>query len=197
MRIFTMLLLILLSPITQAEVMFSNSNGTITLVEYFDYNCPVCRAFTPSVYQLAANNPNLKVIQRVVPVLNDESKVVDSIVLASYLQGKFNEVEATVLNSPAQEGISFDLLVEELKTTGVNMAELNHDMASQNIQQQLNTNLLKYHALNVHHIPVIQLFRTDKPAYVIQYVGSQSLDTLQNSINLLNQSTNNGENYVK
>lgn len=39
-----------------------NAQGKVTLVEFFDYNCPDCRKVAPIIEQLVTTNPNLRVI---------------------------------------------------------------------------------------------------------------------------------------
>jgi hypothetical protein len=37
-----------------------NARGDVTVVEYFDYNCPVCRHIEPELRQLLASDPKVR-----------------------------------------------------------------------------------------------------------------------------------------
>lgn len=188
MRYLFILILISTVSLCQAEVVTGNIHGKVTLVEYFDYNCPVCRGFSPTINQLMASNPELKVIQKVVPVLAPTSVIVDSAVLASFMQSQFNSTESAVLSLQAEETIPLPLLANTLKRVGLNMVRLNHDMQSKAIVMQLHDNLKEYHQLGLHQIPVIQIYHSSGPSHTFEFVGSQPLGTLQRAITFtLNQ----------
>jgi protein-disulfide isomerase len=50
-----------------------NPKGTVTLVEFFDYNCGYCRASVGDVERLLKEDKNLKVVYRELPVLGADS----------------------------------------------------------------------------------------------------------------------------
>ena len=66
-----------------------NPKGDITLVEYFDYNCGYCRASVPLIERLIANDPNLRVVYRDLPVLAPSSRAAARVSLAAAAQGRF------------------------------------------------------------------------------------------------------------
>src|SRR5690349_17977335 len=39
-----------------------NAEGNVTLVEFFDYNCPYCRLMAPIMDQAVADDPQLKIV---------------------------------------------------------------------------------------------------------------------------------------
>ena len=47
--------------------------GDVTLVEYFDYACGYCRATLPEIAKLVAQDKNLKVVYRELPILSEQS----------------------------------------------------------------------------------------------------------------------------
>lgn len=64
MRYILVVFLLLSSFLVKADIISGNTKGAVTLIEYFDYNCPVCRGFEPIIDELRKHNPNLRVIQR-------------------------------------------------------------------------------------------------------------------------------------
>lgn len=57
-----------------AGAFMGNPNGDVTLVEFYDYNCGICRANLPVVQELIRRDPNLKVVFRELPVLAESSR---------------------------------------------------------------------------------------------------------------------------
>ena len=46
-----------------------NPDGDVTVVEFFDYNCPYCRRVKPEMEALLAADPNVRVVYREWPIL--------------------------------------------------------------------------------------------------------------------------------
>jgi len=51
-----------------------NPRGDVTLVEYYDYNCGLCRANLKAVDELVRTDPNIRVVYRELPVLAPSSR---------------------------------------------------------------------------------------------------------------------------
>lgn len=66
-----------------------SAHPDVTLVEYFDYNCSYCRASLPSIAQLLASDPKLRIVYREYPILSAESVDAARMSLAAAEQGKF------------------------------------------------------------------------------------------------------------
>lgn len=50
-----------------------NPDGNVTLVEFFDYNCPYCRVMAPIMDQAVAGDPQLKIVYKEFPILGPDS----------------------------------------------------------------------------------------------------------------------------
>lgn len=57
-----------------AGAFMGNPNGDVVLVEFFDYNCGICRANLPVVRELIRRDPKLKIVFRELPVLAPSSR---------------------------------------------------------------------------------------------------------------------------
>ena len=182
--IFTSLLILAIAPMGAfAQVSFGNQKGTVTLIEYFDYNCPVCRGYAPTIDALAHKNHNLLVIQRVVPALAPTSSFVDRAVLASYFQGKFAQMQNAILHVSNAETISPKEVAEIARSIGLNLKKLGHDMGSKSINKQIQENLSKWKKFHVRHIPVIVVYPTGHKNLRKEFVGAVPMAHLQTTIN--------------
>ncbi|NGO55163.1 DsbA family protein [Mesorhizobium camelthorni] len=66
-----------------------NSEGDVTLVEFFDYNCPYCRKAAPQIQQAVSDDPGLKLVFKEWPILGPGSEFAARAALASQRQGKY------------------------------------------------------------------------------------------------------------
>lgn len=78
---------LILHPVGNAWA--GNPDGDVTLVEYFDYACAFCRASLPTIAQLIASDPGVKIVYRELPILSAVSADAARFSLAAAEQGKF------------------------------------------------------------------------------------------------------------
>ena len=76
-----------------------NPKGTVTIVEFSDYNCGYCRAFGPILDELIASNDDLRVIHREWPILSSESVEVAKLALAAQQQGAYEKMHVALMNA--------------------------------------------------------------------------------------------------
>jgi protein-disulfide isomerase len=66
-----------------------NPNGDITIVEYFDYQCPYCRKVEPELQQVVHDDGKVRLVQKDWPVLGPVSVVAARMALACRYQDKY------------------------------------------------------------------------------------------------------------
>ena len=66
-----------------------NPDGDVTLVEFFDYNCPYCRQMVPVMAQAESADPQLRIVYKEFPILGPNSKLAAKAALATRKQGKY------------------------------------------------------------------------------------------------------------
>lgn len=83
-----------------------NPNGTVTITEFFDYNCGYCRAFAPVLEELVASNDHLRVVYREWPALGADSADVARLALAARQQDAYKAFHDALMNAnePLNEG---------------------------------------------------------------------------------------------
>lgn len=66
-----------------------NPDGDVTIVEYFDYNCPYCRKIAPELRQVVHDDGKVRLVHKDWPILGEVSVIAARMVLASKYQDKF------------------------------------------------------------------------------------------------------------
>lgn len=61
----------------------------VTLVEFFDYACPYCKASNPAIDRLVKEDPGLRVVYRELPILGPDSVSAARLSLAASKLGRF------------------------------------------------------------------------------------------------------------
>ena len=105
-----------------------NADGDITIVEYFDFNCPYCRKVEPELRQVVQDDGKVKLIYKDWPVLGPVSVVAARMALAAKYQDKYVAAHdalmgtASRLTEPrirellAGAGIDVDRAAKDLET---------------------------------------------------------------------------------
>ena len=80
----------------------------VTLVEFFDYACPYCKASNPAVDRLLQEDKGLRVVYRELPILGDNSVAAARLSLAASKAGRFAKFHDTLwaAGRPAPETIA-------------------------------------------------------------------------------------------
>jgi protein-disulfide isomerase len=66
-----------------------NPDGDITIVEYFDYQCPYCRKIEPELRQVVQDDGKIRLIAKDWPILSPISVTAARMALASKFQDKY------------------------------------------------------------------------------------------------------------
>mgnify|MGYP003960122013 CR=1 FL=1 len=70
----------------QAPIL-GNPDGSVTIIEFFDYNCGYCKIALTDMIRLMDYDPNLRIILKEYPILNQSSDDLARLSLASAKQG--------------------------------------------------------------------------------------------------------------
>jgi protein-disulfide isomerase len=102
-----------------------NPNGKITLVEFFDYRCPYCKAAEPDLQKLLAANPDVRLVLKEFPILDaeDQSHISEDAArgaLAAIPQGRYAQVHEALL---AERHLDEAAIHDVLSHNGVDMAK--------------------------------------------------------------------------
>jgi protein-disulfide isomerase len=112
-----------------------NPEGDVTVVEFFDYNCPYCRQAGKTVQELIGSDPNVRIIFQEWPVLGEGSMFAARAALASRAQGKYEEFHWTLMNG---EGRATEAsILKVARDLGLDIVRLLADMKSPAVEVHL------------------------------------------------------------
>lgn len=80
----------------------------VTLVEFYDYACPYCKASNPAIDRLLQEDKGLRVVYRELPILGPESVTAARLSLAASKAGRFTQFHDALWNAgrPAPDTIA-------------------------------------------------------------------------------------------
>lgn len=128
-----------------------NPNGDVTVVEFFDYHCPYCKAMTDGVFDIINADGKVRYVMKELPVLGPESVYAARAAIASREQNKYEELHRALmhLKGPLNE----QTVMKAAADVGINTDKLKKDMESEKIDKIINDDLELAHTLNIDGTP--------------------------------------------
>jgi protein-disulfide isomerase len=105
-----------------------NPNGDISIVEWYDYNCPYCRKVAPELRQVVEDDGKVRLVLKDWPILGEVSKLSARLVLAAKYQDKFLPAHEALIGVSSR--LTEPRVRELLAGAGVDMDRLNKDLAA-------------------------------------------------------------------
>jgi protein-disulfide isomerase len=144
--------------------------GDVTLVQFFDYNCPYCRRVSTTLVEVEAADPDLRLVYKEVPILGPGSQFAARAALAAKRQGKYVRFHNALMQ--ATEQVTEETVLKVARDVGLDGEQLSADMRDPAIEQAIARNLQLAAALGI----------TGTPSFVIGdrvVPGAVDLRTLQ------------------
>lgn len=127
-----------------------SAKGDITLVEFFDYNCGYCRASLPVIERLLAEDKQLKVVYREVPILGEASVEAAQHSLAVAKLGGYRAFHRTLFDAGRSSASAIDAAIAK---AGADPAKVKAAKASPAIAAEINANLELQRTLGMNGTP--------------------------------------------
>jgi len=114
-----------------------NPNGKVTLVEFTDFACGYCRQSVADIEQLIADNPDLRIVIRELPILSPQSADAARMALAAAEQGKYAAFHNAMFAAgrPGPETIQ-----AAARAAGLDMERAKATIRAPRIEQEINRN---------------------------------------------------------
>lgn len=157
-----------------------NPNGNVTLVEFFDYNCPYCRLTAPVMIQAEKADSELRVVYKEFPILGPDSLFAAKAALAAVRQGKYVAFHRALYQLRGH--VDESKVLETAKAVGLDLPRLKADMQDPKIALLIDKNITLAQALRI----------TGTPGFAIGdevLTGATDLRSLQAMIAAVRKST--------
>ncbi len=116
-----------------------NAGGNISIVEYFDYQCPYCRKVEPELRQVVHEDGKVRLVWKDWPILGPMSVTAARMAQASKYQNKFAEAHDALIAINAK--LTEPKIREALAAGGVDIDRMDRDLASN--ESAINTTLTR------------------------------------------------------
>ncbi|MFG1402910.1 DsbA family protein [Xanthobacter sediminis] len=105
-----------------------NPDGDVTIVAFFDYNCPYCKKSAPDLDRVVKEDGRIRVVYKDWPILTEASVYGAQLALAARYQEKYFAAHGALMGIPGRK-IPKEQMLEAVKSSGVDMERLNLDLA--------------------------------------------------------------------
>ena len=164
--------------------MGGNPNGTVTLVEFFDYQCGHCKEMNKIVQDTMGKNNKLRLVFKELPIFGPDSQFAAKAALASLKQGKYMEFHNALLS--ADNSLTQEKVFQVAQSVGLNVAQLKQDMDSAAIKQQLTDNFKLAQDLRLIGTPTFVLGNQSLTQF--RFIpGATTQENLQSQIDQISQ----------
>jgi len=152
-----------------------NPDGKVTVVEFFDYNCPYCRAAGPMVTELLEGNPDVRFVYKEFPTLAASSRFAARATLAARRQSPelYTVFHDRLMKATGR--LDEDGVVQIAREAGVDVDHMRADMEDPAINKNIDGNIELARAIGV----------TGTPTFIIgdaMLVGAKPLQQMESAI---------------
>src|SRR3979490_2226994 len=105
-----------------------NADGDITIVEYFDYQCPYCRKIAPERRQVVQDDGKVRLVSKDWPILGPVSVIAARMALASKYQDKYIQAHEAMIGVNSK--LTEPRIRELLAGAGIDVDRLDRALAS-------------------------------------------------------------------
>ncbi|MGQ0664876.1 MAG: DsbA family protein [Pseudomonadota bacterium] len=147
-----------------------NPSGDVTIVEFFDYRCPYCKQVAGPLMRLIADDPQLRLVFKELPILGPDSVVAARAALGARAQRRYLPMHMALMRSrgPLDEMVVLAIAAE----AGLDVARLEADMAAPEITRIIDRTRSLARALGINGTPAFVIGDRLIP-------GAVDLDTLK------------------
>ena len=128
-----------------------NPGGDVSLIEFFDYRCGVCKRVHPIVAELMRTDNKIRRVYKEWPILGPESVFAARAALASRRQGKYFVFHNALME--ASKSLTPSLVITTAAMVGLNVKRLRSDMKNPEIDAILKRNFALADALKLRGTP--------------------------------------------
>jgi protein-disulfide isomerase len=110
---------------SDGDFVAGNPDGSVAMVEFFDYNCGFCKRAMGDVVKLVETDRDLRVVLKEWPILSEGSLFAAKAALASRRQGKYWEFHLALMETRRVDKAT---TLEAARSVGLDVEQLQADM---------------------------------------------------------------------
>ena len=105
-----------------------NPDGDITIVEWFDFNCPYCRRLEPELRQVVQDDGKVRLVLKDWPILGPVSVAAARVALACKYQGKYDKAHDAMIGVSSK--LTEPRIYELIAGAGIDVDRAKQDLAT-------------------------------------------------------------------
>lgn len=109
-----------------SAIIAANPGGDVTVVEFFDYQCPICRKVHPALLELQTSDPKVRIIHKHWPVFGEPSVYAARVALAARWQNRYSRVHDALMRIPGR--LDEEKIRAAAGDAGVDLVKLDWDL---------------------------------------------------------------------
>ena len=150
------------------------ATDTVPVAMFSDFACPICRVMDDRLDDLEASDPGtFHIVRHQLPILGIASATASRAVLAADLQGRYRDMHARLIRSPAVTDESYIVAIAE--NLDIDTEKLLEDMASDDIKRRLDLTAAIADVFGFYGTPAFAVGRT-------VFMGSLPIESLRRLI---------------
>ncbi|MCX5518784.1 DsbA family protein [Kaistia defluvii] len=131
-----------------------NPRGDVTIVAFFDYNCPYCKTSAADLARVVKEDGKIRLVYKDWPILTESSVQGAQFALAANYQGKYETAHHALMGISGR-GVTGDTMLEAIQASGVDMKRLQADLTAHGpkISALMQRNLAQAEGLGMNGTP--------------------------------------------
>jgi protein-disulfide isomerase len=159
-----------------ADPVVGNPDGDVTVVEFFDFECPFCKRLAPELKRLYAGDAGVRVVYKQFPILGPVSVAAAKAALASAKQGRYEAFhDALMADQTPEHQLTEQHLLEVASSVQLDIAKLQADMASSEIEAKIAATTALARQIGLSGTPGVIIGETLVP-------GAMSFEALKTAV---------------
>lgn len=165
-----------------------NALGSVTVVQFFDYQCPHCKAMVPIMDALVLANKNVRVVYKEMPIFGPESEFAARAALAANKQGKYAAFHHALMKTEGR--LSNEQVLDIAKSVGIDSNKMQAVMNSADISKELKETGMLAQLLGLPGTPAFVVLTEQGSAVTSRFIPGQTDQVaLQQAINAVSVAT--------
>ncbi|RDI39209.1 DsbA family protein [Aquicella lusitana] len=136
-----------------------NPNGKVTVVEFFDYQCPHCVDMAPAIEGIIKANKDVRIVFKEFPIRGPMSEFAARAALAANKQGKYYPFSHALLS--AKQPLTEESVLKIAADNGLDVEKLKKDMNDSSVEAQLKANFKLAQDLKLFGTPAFFIAKSD------------------------------------